>query len=208
MPSKHSRSIKPHPLTHLFASRSLTDVLGVLLLHPDRELYQRELAGEAGCTVLQAQRALRRIEKARLLIKRRSGNRVYYRIAEQHPGFEDLRSLWAQSIGLASLLRAALRPLRDRITAAFIFGPVAAGADTASGDVDILLIGDVSLRQFSRIRTSAGRQIGRDLSTLIYSPAQFRAKARRGTRFVRELLAGPKIWLVGSEEQLPPLDLR
>lgn len=191
-----------HSLANLFASKTVLDVLAVLLLNPGRDLYQRELVDKAACTVLQAQRALRRIEGAGLLTKQRRGNRVYYTANRQHPAFEDLRRVMLKTVGLGDALREALQPVRERIAIAFIFGSVAAGSESPSSDIDLLLIGDLSSRQTAKILGPVGRDMGRELNTVLYPPSEFRQKARRGNRFVLEVLSGPKIWLMGSEDDL------
>ena len=59
-------------IARLFPNQALLDVLAILLLHPEEEFYQREIALKTGRTLVEAQRALRRIEDAGLLRARTS----------------------------------------------------------------------------------------------------------------------------------------
>jgi predicted nucleotidyltransferase len=45
-------------------------------------------------------------------------------------------------MGLAEPLRQALAPLAPRIRAAFVYGSVAKRQDTASSDIDLMIVSD------------------------------------------------------------------
>ena len=72
----------------------------------------------------------------------RVGNRKHY---QANPGslvFEELRALVLKTVGLADVLRAALPPVSKDIRAAFVYGSVAKGQDTAASDVDLMVVSD------------------------------------------------------------------
>jgi DNA-binding transcriptional ArsR family regulator len=195
----------PHSLTRLFPNPAVLDVLALLLLHPRQQFYQSEIADRTKTTILQAQRALRRIQDAGLVETSRRGNRVYYAVHLEHPAYEDLKRVLIKTVGLGDQLRDALQPLRDRVLLSFIFGSVASGSESATSDVDLILVGELSSRQVAKILGPLGRQLGRELNPVIYPREEFRSKARRGNQFVREIMSGPKIWLVGSDHELAQL---
>jgi predicted nucleotidyltransferase len=189
-------------LAKLFPNPTVLDVLSALLLHPETEFYQRELADRTGSTLLQVQRALRRIEAAGLVTRTRRGNRVYYAVERHHPVFEDLKRIALKTVGLGDSLREVLKPFRDKIRLAFVFGSFAAGTETASSDVDLLLVGELTSRQASRSLGPLGRELSREFNPVIYPAKEFRQKAKQGNRFVQELVAGPKVWLMGTSDDL------
>lgn len=192
-------------LAKLFSNPTVLEVLSVLLLHPGREFYQRELADTTGRTLLQVQRALGRIEAAGLVTRTRRGNRVYYAAKRHHPVFEDLKRVVLKTVGLGDALRDALQPLRGKIRLAFIFGSFESGTETASSDIDLLLIGELTSRQASRVLGPVGRDLGRGFNPVIFPTKEFRQKARRGNRFVQELIAGRKVWLIGTQDDFTRL---
>jgi len=68
-------------------------------------------------------------------------------------------------MGLAEPLPAALAPLESRILAAFIFESVAKRQDTASSDVDLMVVSDELTCKPVRGRTNAsagGHSVERD----------------------------------------------
>ncbi len=192
-------------LERLFPSPSLLHVLSVLLLHPEREFYQRELAELSGSTLLQTQRAIHRIEEAGLVLVARHGNRVYYSAERHHPVFEELKRIALKTIGLGDSLRSALAPHQDKVSIAFVFGSFASGAETAESDVDVLIVGDLTSRQTSRALGPVGRELGREFNPVVFPAKEFRQKAKRGNRFIEELVTSPKVWLIGTQDDLEAL---
>lgn len=189
-------------LVRLFPNSAVLDILALLLLHPDRQFYQREIAELTRGTLLQVQRALKRIQDAGLVEKSRSGNRAYYIARRDHPAYEDLKRLLIKTVALGDQLRSAFRPLGNQVALCFVYGSVASGAENAASDVDLLVVGQLSSRQAATILGSLGRKLGREFNTVIYPEKEFRIKARRGNQFVRQVISGPKVWLIGNDDEL------
>lgn len=193
------------PLARLFPNPAVLDVLALLFLHPETEFYQREIAQLVGCTTLQAQRALSRISDAGLLVERRTGQRVYYCARREHPVAEELKGLALKTIGLGDQLRSALKPFSMGLRVAFVFGSVAAGTEGISSDVDLLCVGDLSAKQAAQVFGPLGRALRRELNPLLFTESEFRQKRRSDNTFLKRVLDGPKIWLIGDDDELAEL---
>jgi len=192
-------------LARLFPNPAVLDVLALLLLHPDQEFYQREISERIQSTVLQTQRALKRIQDAGLVEKNRRGNRAYYRAIRVHPAYEDLKRVLVKTVALGDQLRAALQPLAGQVRLAFIYGSMASGEEVAYSDVDLLVVGQLSSRQAAKILGPLGRNLGREFNATVYPEKEFCGKARRGNQFLKQVMSGPKIWLVGDDDELAAL---
>ena len=199
------KGVATSSLARLFPNPAMLDILALLLLHPDRQFYQREIAERTQTTVLQVQRALKRIQDAGLVVKVRRGNRAYYNACREHPVYEDLKRMLLKTVGLGDRLRAALKPLEAQVRMAFIYGSVASGEEGAASDVDLMLVGELSSRQAAEILGPVGRDLGREFNPTIYPEEEFRTKARGGNQFVRDVISGSKIWLIGDEHELATL---
>jgi len=192
----------PSPLARLFPNPTVLDILALLFLHPEREFYQLEISQLVECTVLQAQRALKRIEDAGLVELRRVGRRVYYRVRRDHPVFEDLKRVLLKTVALGDQLRAALQPIAKQVHLAFVFGSVAAGTEGMASDIDLLCVGDITSRQAAKVFGALGRKLGREFNPMIYTRQEFSRQAKQDHPFYQNLLNGPKIWLIGSDDEL------
>lgn len=186
----------------LFASGTLARLLTTFVTHPETVFYQKELADGAGTGLYAVQRELLRLERAGLVVRTPRGNRVYYRANRSHPAFEDLKRVILKTMGLGQALRATLAPLADRVRVAFIYGSLARGEETADSDIDLLLVGDLTLREASALLGPAGRELGREFNAAVYPPDELKTKAREGHHFISAVLKGKKIYLIGDEIDL------
>jgi predicted nucleotidyltransferase len=189
----------------LFASHTLARLLTAFVTRPQADFYQKELADAAGTGLFAVQRELARLERLGLVTKAPRGNRVYYQANRSHPAFEDLKRLVLKTMALGDALRAALAPLSDRVRVAFVYGSFARGDETAASDVDLLMVGDLTLREASAVLGPVGRDLGRELNTAVYPEDEFRAKIAEGHHFLTEVLKGEKIYLIGDDDALEGL---
>jgi hypothetical protein len=78
------------------------------------------------------QRELSKLERSGLVSVERIGNQKHYRANQAAPIFEELRGLIEKTVGLAEPVKQSFRPYADTIKAAFVYGSVAKGTDTAT----------------------------------------------------------------------------
>jgi len=186
-------------LLRLIDGSATRAVLGVFMREPDRAVHQREVARRAGVGLRSAQIALERLESLGLIGSERDGNRRYYR-AERTPPFEELRALLSRDVGLPATVLRVLAGVSGRIVRAFIFGSVAAGSDTVSSDIDLLVVGDLSKDELVAPIAEAQRELGREIDVVLYRPSDFASKREQRNHFVAAVLAGPRIDLIGGPD--------
>lgn len=189
----------------LFPSPVVVDVLALFLTQPDEEYYQRSLAEKTGYSLAQVQYALERIEEAGLVTKKKSGNRLYYKAQRSHPAFEDLKRAFLKTVALGDVIREALQPLKERVQFAFVFGSIATGEEHAESDIDLFLLGDVSLRDIADAIADLSEKLGREVNPVNYTQVSFVERLKESNRFAQELLTTPKIWLLGNEDDFRKL---
>jgi hypothetical protein len=117
-------------------------VLAILYGNPDRSFFASELMALAQSGRGAVQRELGDLTAAGLLTVTSQGNQKHYQANQSAPIFAELRSLILKTFGLADVLRNALAPLAGDIAAAFVFGSVAKQRDTASSDIDVMIVSD------------------------------------------------------------------
>ncbi len=77
----------------LFGSTSRPRILGLLLSHPQRTFYQREIMYETGLSLQTVQRELENLFRLGILKKRETKARVYYQVDSASPWFRPLREI-------------------------------------------------------------------------------------------------------------------
>jgi predicted nucleotidyltransferase len=193
-----------HSLPALLFPEYRRRVLTLLLLRPEEALHGREIARRTGLPAGTITRELTRLAAAGLLIRERRGNQQVYSADTASPIFAEVASILRKTSGLAEVLIQALAPVAPRLRVAFVFGSVARGGETAGSDIDLLLIGDVGFRELVAMLYPAQSTLGREINPKVFTAAEFRARAP-AEPFIADLLAKPKIFLIGSAHDLDEL---
>jgi len=177
-------------------------VLGLLLLRPDDSLYVRQIARLTGVPAGSLHRELAVLERAGLLLREPFGNQVRYRANRAHPIYWELAEIFRKTSGLADLIRDALAPVADRISTAFVFGSIAREAAAADSDVDVCVLGDVTLVQVAGALAPLHERLGRVVNPVVMPMAEFRKQRKTGDRFIRRMVSEAKLFAIGSADDL------
>ena len=93
--------------------------------------------------------------------------------------------------------------MSHRFGVAFVSGSVAKGEDTATSDVDLFIVSDtLEYSDLFTILLLVERRIGRKVNPQIFTSAELARKRHEKSSFVTRVLAQPKIWLIGGEDDL------
>lgn len=190
-------------LTDLLFGAYRKKVLSQLLLHPDADYHVRELARITGTAPGTLHKELARLAAAGLLLRKEQGNQVRYQANRACPVFSELAGLFRKTTGVADVVAQALAPIRSAL--ALVFGSVASGTETLASDVDVLVITEQSFGDVVRALHGAQVALGRDINPVVYTPRQLQSRTVEQDPFVLNILAGPKIFLVGTEHDLDQL---
>lgn len=189
----------------LFPSPVLVDILSLFLMQPEESFYQRSLNEKTGYSLAQVQYALERIEQSGLVTKKKSGNRLYYKAERNHPAFADLKRVFLKTVALGDVIREALEPLVKQIQFAFVYGSIATGQDLPDSDLDLLLIGSVTLKELANVVAQLSESLKREVNPVSYTRETFKERLLESNRFALELMETPKIWLLGNEDEFAGL---
>ncbi|MFZ4539117.1 nucleotidyltransferase domain-containing protein [Propionivibrio sp.] len=178
-------------------------VLGLLFGQPDRSFFGNELLRltRAGRGALQ--RELEKLVSSGLVTVTSIGNQKHYQANRSSPIFNELRGIILKSVGLADVLRTALTDVASRIQIAFVFGSVAKGTDTASSDIDLMVVAeDLGYTDLFEGLAAAEVILGRKVNPTVYTPAELAEKIQSKNNFVLRVLEQSKIFLIGNDHEL------
>ena len=190
--------------THLLG-QTRSAVLGTLLLHPEDSLHVHELARRTGASAGSLHRELRALADLGVLLRQEVGRQVHYRANSASPVFAELAGLLRKTAGLADVLRSALLPLGKKVALAFVFGSVAAGSERPGSDVDLMVLGSASFADLARALAPAHDVLGREINPTAMVPREFARKLAAGDGFALSVAKGPRIWLMGGEDDFAEL---
>jgi len=174
-------------------------VLSELSKAADTGLHLREIARRSGLNSKTVLREVHALRDADVLTAQRIGRQIIYRLNPDCAIYEELRSIIRKTVGLAGVLRGALEPLQDQIEFAYIYGSHATGTERPDSDVDLMVVGDISLRELSSPIRKAGRTVQRIVNPTLYSPQEYAEGLKDGNSFVSRVRHGARINLIGGE---------
>ena len=187
-------------LGNILFSKGRRKILALFFLHPDRQFYYREIIRITYSTPGPIQRELRLLTEAGILQVEKIGIQKFYRTNRACPIFEELRRIVQKTFGIVDVLGEALRPHRDRISLALIYGSVASGEDTAESDVDLLVVMDTGLReteQALQICQQLDYLFGLDL--LVITPKRLTERLGWGDSFLHQIIEHGKVLYESSD---------
>jgi DNA-binding transcriptional ArsR family regulator len=187
-------------LAALLSSRVKAETFRLLFAPGAGELHVREIARRAGLNEATIRQELKQLEGSGLVLRRRDGNRVLYGANPVHPLFDDIQSLVAKTSGLTAVLRSALEPARARV--AFVFGSMADGSAKPESDVDLMIVGDLTLRGATKHLSRVGTRIAREVNPHVMTPEEFAQRRKARDHFITTVLAGPKLFVIGDAHEL------
>jgi len=188
-------------LQKLFSSRVRVEILSVFLMNPKRELYVREVERLTGEDYKNVSMELRNLKEIGLLSSRNEGNLKYFSLNKEFVIYEELKSIFMKTKGAVGILREAVSTKRH-IDYAFIYGSFATGEERAESDIDVMIIGEISLEEVLTIIREPEEKLSREINVSLYGLQEIRKRVKDRDPFIMEVLEGSTIMLVGDEDEL------
>jgi predicted nucleotidyltransferase len=168
-------------------------VLGLLYGQPDRSFYTKEILRLTGMGVATIKRELDRMLAAGILRMTRIGNQHHYQADPRCPIYGELLGIVKKTFGVTEVIRRALEPLAGKIDRAFVFGSVASGKETATSDIDLLIIGEAGFTEVVSALYPVQETLGREVNPKIYRKEEWTRMKTAKDAFVTEVMAKPRM---------------
>jgi len=179
-------------------------LLAVLYGKAGEEFYLRELVRAAGKGHGVVQRELQNLVEGGLVVREERKGRTYFQANRQCPIFDELKRIIVKTAGLVDVIYDVLESMKG-IEIAFIYGSIARGEEGPDSDVDVAIIGNLSFKNVVSALAPAQGILGREINPTVFRATEFSKKAKEKNHFVRSLLDGEKIFVIGSEHDLERL---
>ena len=188
-------------LAEILSSRVRAEIFRLLFGVNPSELYMREIERLSGFSIGTIQTELKKLTRLDLVAKRRDGNRLYYAANKTHPLYPDIRNIVLKTSGLTDVFKEALSQTKS-IEIAFIFGSIANHSESAASDIDLMVLGDITLRQLSKLLGNISEKMGREVNPHVLTVDEFRKRYNKQDPFLSRILLSPKFFIVGDQSDL------
>lgn len=190
-------------LSNVLFPKVRQSVLALLYGQPNQTFHTNEIIRLARAGTGSVQRELEKLSSVGLITMQMIGNQKHYQANHISPLFTELRSIVSKTFGLADILRQALAPVATQIHIAFIYGSIAKQEDTSTSDIDLMLIAEnLTYADLFKLIEDTQLQLGRKIHPTFYSIPEWSKKLHANNNFLIQVIKQPKIFLVGSEDEL------
>lgn len=187
-------------LSILLSSRARAEIFRLLFSGLEEELHVREIQRRSGLNDSTIRQELRKLAGLDLIRGRKDSNRIYYSAVKENPIYQDIQSLVIKTSGIVDILKASLQD--ERIKIAFLFGSIPKKEINAGSDADIMVIGEIGLRNLSSLLTGIPERISREVNPYVLNGVEFRKRLKNKEHFLSSVLRSPKIFVIGNEDDL------
>lgn len=186
-------------LERLFTSSTRVKILTEVLLNSDKEYHIRELSRIIGRSPIYVQKELKNLQALGLLVSRKKGNMVLYALDRDSAIADDLKRIFLKTEGVGNELLGNLD--KEKIQYALIYGSFAKGGETASSDIDLLVIGDIDEDLVLRAVSRTEKRIGRQINYIFWTPREFAQKARQRIPLLADILKTDVVMVIGEQRE-------
>lgn len=162
----------------------------------EKGLHLREIARRTGLDASGVRRELKNLIQAGVVTEQSIGNLKVYSFNKRSPIYPELKILIAKTAGVADVIRDALKPLAAKIDYAYIYGSIASGTESPDSDIDLMVVGNVSLKQVVGSVSKAGRELAREINPTVLKKSEYDLRLSKNDGFIARVNSGKKIELI------------
>lgn len=195
-----------HNLSNSLFPLTRQKVLTLLFSHPEQNFHTKEIITYSKAGTGAVQRELSRLTEAELITMKVLGNQKRYQANALSPIFNELRGIVLKTFGLKNHIETTLTALKTQIKIAFIYGSTANQTDTATSDIDLLIIADdLDYSKLYQHLSKTSLELRREINPTIYTTLEWQKKIRQNNHFVAKIYEQEKLFIIGTHEKLTEL---
>ena len=191
-------------LKYLFVSQTRLKLINVLFYSPQEIFYVRQLVRLVDEEINSVRRELANLLKAGVINFETRGNRLYYWADKQSPLFFNLLTIANQSSGLGLKLQNKNETL-GTIKLVFYSNKFITGDKRTPDDIDLIIVGDVSLREIDAFIKQEQEIRGHEINYMVMGKGEFRLRRQKRDQFIVDFFLGNPIAIIGNQSEISSL---
>jgi predicted nucleotidyltransferase len=181
----------------LLGSKLRRKLLSYSFAHQDENYYVRELSGLIDEDPGNLSRELKKLEKEGLFVSFSKGKEKLYSLNKKYPLFPELKKIVSKTSGVEGSLKDLVAGFKG-ISLAFIYGSYAKGKEGITSDIDLVVVGIFSEKDFSRQIRELESKLNREINFTIYTKEEFTEDRAKEGGFLNLVAKEKMIILKGS----------
>jgi predicted nucleotidyltransferase len=182
-------------------TKNQTLILELFFGDSGKEYYLREIGRILGKEPGVFQKDINKLVESGILLSKFQANSRFFELNKKYPLYKELKSIFFKTLGAEGRLKEILKDIKN-IDVAFIFGSYAKNKEDSFSDIDLMIMGDPDEDFFIGEISKLEKRINREINYHIFSKKDLKNKIKKKNSFIKGILSGPKIFLIGNKNEL------
>lgn len=188
-------------LQYIIPSKTRRKILEIFFHNLSENFYLRQIVRETNQEVNAVKRELDILLKAKLLIKEKRLNKIFYRLNKNFSFYDEFLRIFTKTTPLANALYQNISKLgKLRFIALSI--KFSKKIPIKEDEVYLLIVGTVVIPEVAAIVGEVEKSYGREINYTVMTEDEFAFRKKNNDPFIWRFLKQPKIMLLGVEEDL------
>lgn len=188
-------------LKNLLISQTRLKLINILFYCPQEIYYVRQLVRLTNEEINSVRRELTNLKKSGIVSSEWRGNRLYYNADSQSPLFYDLLLIANQNSGLGLKLQSKNETL-GTIKFVFYNYKFVIGSKRNPDDIDLIIVGDVSLREIDSLIKQEEKTRGHEINYMVMGKGEFLLRRQKRDQFIVDFFLNCPVVIIGSSIEL------
>lgn len=189
-------------LKDLFISKTRVKLFEIFLSDPTQMYHVRDLVRRADEEINAVRRELLRMDQIGMVKKEPRGNRLYYWFRTDYVYFPELVTLVAKNTGLGANLIKNRAKLGNVKLIMFSTRFVKKQPRKTPDEVDLLIVGEIVLPELAALVRTEETRRGQPINYTPMTDEELKFRRSRRDPFLQSILIGPRVMILGDQEDL------
>lgn len=188
-------------LQYIIPSKARRKILEIFFHNLSENFYLRQIVRKTNQEVNAVKRELDILLKAKLLIKEKRLNKIFYRLNKNFPFYDEFLRIFTKTTPLANALYQNISKL-GKVKFIALSIKFSKKIPIKEDEVYLLIVGTVVIPEVAAIVGEVEKSYGREINYTVMTEDEFAFRKKNNDPFIWRFLKQPKIMLLGVEEDL------
>jgi DNA-binding transcriptional ArsR family regulator len=188
-------------LHYIIPSKARRKILELFFHNPKENFYLRRIVREVNEEVNAVKRELDILSEAKLLLKEKRLNKVFYSLNKNYIYYEEFLRIFAKSTSLANLVYKNHSKI-GKVKFVAMAKSMVKDEPVKKDDVSVVFVGFIVVPEVESLMSEVEKSLGYEVHYTVMTEEEFAFRKRSNDPFIWRFLRQPKIMLVGSEEDM------
>lgn len=188
-------------LQHIIPSKARRKILALFFQNTKENFYLRRIVREVNEEVNAVKRELDILSEAKVLLKEKRLNKVFYSLNKNWLFFDEFLRIFAKMSPLYEIVHKNQTKL-GKVKHLAIAKSLLKDDVVRKDDVSLLFVGVLVMPEVESVMKEVEKEMDREINYTVMTEEEFAFRKKSNDPFVWRFLKQPKIMLIGAEEEL------